>query len=291
MWRSRVYVPLFLFVIVILQIISTPVFAQDLRNRTEEMYPFGTVIIAKESLPDRVYESQRNKILISVIYFEKGTSKTVMSSMGTGFISESPGIIITVRHLLSEDSPMYDRVFMGTIVTDSAWINFPLSLVAVGERGTFKDMMALRTDVATMEKARIIGDVINPNPYGILLKTSKFVDAKVDGKKIYISGFAPVVTDYPDKNNQPIPVYTDLINFTFLAEITASISNMPVNKADTKKLFRLIDSAEPGFSGGKVMNSQGEVVGMTLAVTFSKNFVYVISSKDIKQFLKDHKIK
>ncbi|HEY4474390.1 MAG TPA: hypothetical protein VJC06_00480, partial [Candidatus Paceibacterota bacterium] len=81
--RGRVCVPLFLFVIVILQIISTPVFAQDLRNRTEEMYPFGTVIIAKESLPDRVYESQRNKILISVIYFEKGTSKTVMSSMGT----------------------------------------------------------------------------------------------------------------------------------------------------------------------------------------------------------------
>src|SRR3989344_3936178 len=85
--------------------IMVDLFVQYLRNRTEEMYPFGTVIIAKESLPDRVYESQRNKILISVIYFEKGTSKTVMSSMGTGFISESPGVIITVRHLLSEDSP------------------------------------------------------------------------------------------------------------------------------------------------------------------------------------------
>mgnify|MGYP001610987809 CR=1 FL=1 len=54
-------------------------------------------------------------------------------------------------------------------------------------------------------------------------------------------------------------------------------------------LYELRDSAEPGFSGGKVINNQGQTVGMTIAMT--KNFVYAISSKDIKQFLKDNKLK
>jgi len=56
-------------------------------------------------------------------------------------------------------------------------------------------------------------------------------------------------------------------------------------------MYRLRDSAEPGFSGGKVMNDQGQVIGMTIAVSISKNFVFVISSKDIKEFLKDNGLK
>lgn len=283
--------PLFLFLFVSLQLTTSPLFAQNLRNRTEEMYPFGTVIIAKEPLPDKVYESQKNKILVLVIYLEKGTSNIVMSSAGTGFVTESPGVIITARHLLTDMASMYDYVFMGRIITDSAWFSFPLSLIAMGGKGTFKDMMALTTDWETLEKAKIPGDIINPNPYGILLKTSKFADAKVDGKKIYISGFAPVVASYVDKDDQPVSISMDLINFTFPAELTATIINMPANKAGIKKLYRLIDSAEPGFSGGKVINEQGQVVGMTIAMSIAKNFVYVISSKDLKDFLKENKLK
>ena len=83
----------------------------------------------------------------------------------------------------------------------------------------------------------------------------------------------------------------DLINFTFPAEVTASITNMPVNKTGTKKIFRLLDSAEPGFSGGKVMNEDGKVIGMTVAATTANNFIYVFSSQDIKQFFKNNRLK
>ena len=297
---------LFVFLFASLQLITTPLFAQDLKNRTEEMYPFGTVIIAKEPLPDKVYQAQKNKIIVSVIFLEKGTSNAITSSVGTGFVTESPGVIVTARHLLNEALPEmekikaeriksnpkfdYEYMFMGTIITNTAWINFPLYLVAVGEKGTLKDIMVLRIDVATIQRAQIAGDIFNPNPYGMLLKTSKFADSKL-GEEVYISGFAPVTTEYLDKNNQPVSVYMDLINFTFPAEVTAPISDMPGNRAGIKKFYRLLDSAEPGFSGGKVINNDGYVTGMTIAMSIARNFVYVISSQDIKQFLKDNKIK
>lgn len=281
----------FLLLFALLQFFTSPLFAQNLKNRTEEMYPFGTVIIAKEPLPDKVYASQKDKIIVSVVYFEKGTSNIVMSSVGTGFVSKIPGIILTVRHLLVETVTAYDYVFMGTIVTDSARINFPLFLIAKGEAGTFKDLMVLKTDVETLVKARTDSDIVRPNPYSLLLRTSEFADAKVDGKKVYISGFAPTVSEYFNKNNQPTSVYVDLINFTFTAEITAPVIDMPINKLGIRKLFRLIDSAESGFSGGKVMNDNGQVIGMTIAASVARNFVYAISSKDIDQFLKDNKIK
>ncbi|GEM_PF-6906002 len=304
--KGRVCVPLFLFIFVISQLILPSIYAQALKNRTEDMHHFGKIIIASQALPDKVYEAQKNKVLVSVLFLEKGTSSVITTSLGTGYVSETPGVIITARHVLTEarveaekvkaekvksNSKFdYEYTFMGTIITDTAWINFPLSLVAIGETGTFKDIMALRTDIVTIQKAQMSGDVINPNPYSILMRTSKFADANI-GDKVYISGFAPVVGEYADKNNQPAFVYVDMINYTFLAEVTAKIEDMSVNKTGIKLLYRLHDSVEPGFSGGKVMNDNGQVIGMTISMTKSQNFIYLISSKDIEQFLKDNKIK
>jgi len=299
--KGRVCVLLFLFVF--LQIISTPTFAQDLHNRSEDMFHLGRVIIAKEPLPDRVFQAQKNKILVSVVFVEKGTDKVVNNSLGTGFLSEISGVIVTARHLLDmalvdmermknniiKSNPKfdYDYVFMGTIITRSEWINFPLSLVAIGEKGTFEDIMALRIDAQTMQRA---GEISVLNSYRILTKTLKFAESNV-GEVVYISGFAPVVSEYLDKSGVKTSVFVDLINHTFPAEVEAVISDMPVNRVGIEKIYRLRDSAEPGFSGGMVLNDKGEVIGMTIAVSISKNFVYAISSKDIEQFLKDNKVK
>ena len=302
---DRVCVLLFLFFLVPSQLFTTSLFAQDLRNRTEEMHHLGTVIISSESLPDKVYQAQKNKFIISVIFFEKDTDKIITSSVGTGFISHRPGVVITARHLLVEairevnaikterikSNPKFDYsyAFMGTIITSDQWLNFPLFLVATGEVGTMKDIMALRADVVTMEQARNLGELVIQNPLRMLLKTTEFADAKL-GEKVYITGFAPIETEYTDKNNKTSSVYIDFINYTFSAEVELLIYDMPVNRAGVRTLYRLRDSAEPGFSGGKVINGQGQVVGMTMASSPSRNFIYAISSKDIKAFLKDNKL-
>ena len=254
------------------------------------MHRMGTVIIAKEPLPDAVYRSQKDKILISATYFEKGTSKVVLSTSGTGFVPEISGLVITVRHLIKFEAD-YDYLFMGTIITDLEWINFPLYLVAKGETGTYKDIIVLRPDPITMEKAWGKYDLDNPNPYRMLLKTSELVDAKVDGKKVYISGFSSGVGEYLEADKQPTPILIDLVNFTFSTEITASITSMPVNRVGIKKLLRLSDGVEQGFSGGKVMNENGQVIGMTIAMSDAENFTFAFSSQDIKQFFKDHNLK
>ena len=101
--QGSVCVPLFLFIFVLSQLTATSLYAQDLKNRTEEMYPFGTVIISSESLPDKVYESQKDKIMVSVLFVEKGTNNVFINSVGTGFVPEkNPGVIVTVRHLLDK---------------------------------------------------------------------------------------------------------------------------------------------------------------------------------------------
>jgi len=308
--QGSVCVPLFLFIFVLSQLIATPLYAQDLKNRTEEMYPFGTVIISAESLPNKVYESQKDKILIEVIFVEKGTTNVFINSVGTGYVTETPGVVITVRHLLDrslidaeniknnkiKSNPNFDYayVFRGTIITNTAWIRFPLFLTAIGEKGTLKDIMALKADPRIMENARAVGDIFNPNPYSILMRTSKFADAKI-GEKVYISGFAPGTAEYLNENDEPIPVYLDLINYTFPAEVTALLPEMPGNKTGVKTIYRLAyrlnDGAEPGFSGGKVINKEGEIIGMTMAVSHEKTFIYILSSKDTKDFLKNNKLK
>lgn len=301
-----VCVPLFLFIFVLSQFVSTPLFAQDLRNRTADIFHMGRVIISSESLPDPVYESQKNKILISVLFIEKGHDTSFITSVGTGFVTENPGTIITARHLLDlsivdaekiksekiKSNPKFDYgyMFMGTIITDKEWLNFPLTLVAVGGKGTLKDVMALKVDSKTMEKAQMVGDTFYQNPLRLLMKTTKFADADI-GEKVYISGFAPSVAQYVDKNNQLVPVYADFIDHTFPAEVEAVITDMPGNKTGVKVLYRLRDHAEPGFSGGKVLNSQGQVIGMTVAASVSRNFIYALSSKDIRDFLKENKLK
>lgn len=303
---GRVCVLLFLFICVILQLTPTPLFAQDTRNRTSDMYHLGRIITSSESLPDRVYDAQKYKFFISVLYLEKGTDNVITSGTGSGFTSNIPGIILTARHVVSESIPEADKIktemmktnprfdytysFMGTIMTSERWVNFPLTLAATGEEGTFKDILALRVNMQTMLQARVAGDVINSNPLNILMRPSEFADANV-GDKVYISGFAPVVAGFKDKNKNPISVYVDLINFTFPAEVTAKIEDMPINKAGVKLLYRLRDGAEPGFSGGMVVNARGQVIGMTVAISSSKNFVYAISSKDIKDFLKDNRLR
>ena len=303
--KGSVCVSMFLFIFVLSQIIPNPLFAQDFRNRTENMYRLGTVIISSESLPDKVYEAQKNKFLITVIFFEKDTDNIITSSVGTGFISNHSGVVVTARHLLTEamreadalkverikTNPKfnYEYVFMGTIITPNQWLNFPLFLAATGEAGTMKDIMALRADVATMEKARDSGDLVFQNPLQRLLRTSEFVDAKL-GEKVYITGFAPIVVQYSDKNNKLAPVYIDLINHTFSAEVELPIPGTFGNRTGVKILYRLRDGAEPGFSGGKVLNSRGQIIGMTIATSFSRNFIYAISSKDIEDFLKDNKL-
>ena len=301
---SSVCVPLFLLVFLQFACPFT-VQAQNLKNRTEEMHRLGLVVISSENLPEEVYRTQKNKVVVTIVFTEKGTQNEIVTSMGSGFVGPKAGLIFTARHLLTQglteaeeikskkikNNPNFDYEydFMGTMITEETWTNFPLFIVATGKIDTYQDIILLRTDSETIQKARDIKNFSITNPHRILLNISRFADAKL-GEKVYVSGFSPLVGEYLDRTNKLTYIFMDLINYTFSAEITAQISDMSVNRKGVKMLYRLNNSAEPGFSGGMVLNTGGEVIGMSIAMSQSKNFVYAISSKDLREFLKTNKI-
>jgi len=263
------------------------------------------VVISSENLPEEVYRTQKNKVVVTIVFTEKGTQNEIVTSMGSGFVGPKAGLIFTARHLLTQglteaeeikskkikNNPNFDYEydFMGTMITEETWTNFPLFIVATGKIDTYQDIILLRTDSETIQKARDIKNFSITNPHRILLNISRFADAKL-GEKVYVSGFSPLVGEYLDRTNKLTYIFMDLINYTFSAEITAQISDMSVNRKGVKMLYRLNNSAEPGFSGGMVLNTGGEVIGMSIAMSQSKNFVYAISSKDLREFLKTNKI-
>lgn len=271
------------------------VHSQDLHNRTERVYGNDT-IIADEPLPDRVYRNHDNDIMVIVNFYmqEKGKKKIgLFHSMGNGSVV-IPGIIISARHVLTmaleELETMknqhreagivanYSYEIMGIIISeDPELFTFPLNLRAYEDTGSERDLMALEVPPEIMKRAFETSFVDQNHPTKILLTTVKFANAK-RGDKVYIVG-----TIYND---------FDILHYVFKAEVGAVLENMPANRRGLKRHYRLRGHAEPGFSGGPVLNEDGELTGVTIISTNGMNFIYeVSSSEDVKDFLKDNNIK
>lgn len=300
----------FLFLISI-SILPDNIQAQESDNRTKKIYHYGEVIYSDRPINNKVAAALKNKIMILTSFYildEKGGKyRYPFSSQGTGVVKDI-GLIVTSRHLIFGD--IEDEIkkwakqknialksleynIKGVIFNEDSWQEFQLILFAVEKPDSFKDVMVLKVNPKVIQEAisfegspRVNSMGIRmKNPYAILLSHIDFGEAKL-GDKVFITGLKTVFAPFSEKF-----ILIDLIDFTFHAEVSAEIIDMPVNTFGTKKLYRLRDSAESGFSGGMVLNNQGQLVGITIAMAESKNFVYAISSEDIKGFFKDHDIK
>lgn len=298
--QARYRVGVFLFLFVILQLIDVShVLAQ--KNRTETIFPFGEVLISNCDLPDKVYEQQRNKVMVIVEF--TGTENIYShTSFGTGEVA-LPGVIVTNRHVLlgginqlitygygyeldKDGFPQgigYSYKFYGLIRNEFGVYEFPLALKEMEKLDSERDIMALEIDINT----RIVagsGDNMTdqygssiPNPYKMLIQPLKFTENIAIADPVYVSGFTG-------------DGFIDTIDFTFCNQLSALIEDMPINKAGVKRYYRVYGEAEYGFSGGPAFNKDGEVIGISTKFG-GDNFLDVLSSKDIKEFLKDYKIK
>lgn len=270
--------------------------AQNLNGRSERMVGLGQVIIADAPLPEKVFQAQKHKIIVQVTLIDKNNPTFRQSSMGTGSIIGS-GTILTNRHVLDEAKTVmggreYISVFSGIILAETNLITIPLNLVGVGEVGTFKDFMVFQVGVEIMQRASQPNTPMEPNPYRILINDEMgLVDEIKVGAKVYLTGYSPVFGELKDANGRASAVYIDFINYTFPAEVVAKIEEMPMNRVGRlKRLYRLKDGAEPGFSGGMVFDERGRLVGITVSLSPAQNFVYVLSAEDIKDFLRDNRV-
>ncbi len=278
---------------------------QNLRNRTKELYNYGRIIIAQEPLPDEVYRAQYKKVAIIVELTGKnkpGDMTFPLTTTGTGFVAQVPGNIVVAAHVLHQPflrakSKGYDYKFdknnfpvgigysyqiTGVILNADGWFFFPLNLRAIERFGSERDIMALDIDAnarfLALNPNILINGRIADNPYQLLIQPLELVENAKVGDEAYTSGYS---ADF----------YYDIIDFTFKSEIAALIDEMPVNRHGARLLYRMLGHAEPGFSGGPTFNKDGKVIGLTISMSFGYNFATAISSKDIKDFLKNHNIK
>ena len=71
-------------------------------NRVERVSPFGEIIVAKESLPDAVFEARRRLVQLYVVLYESGKTDTpLVVSAGTAFCVK-PGYLLSSAHVLQE---------------------------------------------------------------------------------------------------------------------------------------------------------------------------------------------
>jgi len=301
----RIGVLLFLFVLS--QILATEAsFAHDFpatqQDRTKFTAPFGKVLYTDCDLPDAVKEQQSKKVLVLIRLKGTNGDSTTVVIFGTGIVA-APGVIVTSRHLLlngieelkkkgqydymlDDGLPKginFDYEIQGFVINEENTYKFPLTLKAMEEPSSLRDIMALEMDSRTKITART-REVFDeqtgrqvPNPYRNLLRPVIFTDNISIADPTYTSGFLG-------------DGYYDLIDFTLCGQLSASVENMPANKDGIKRAYRIYGKIEHGFSGGPSYNKEGEVFGLNTRLV-GYNFFHVLSSKDVLEFLKEHKIK
>ena len=289
-------VGVFLFFVLLHLGSALPTTAQDLSNRSERMVGLGEVVIADAPLPDKVFQAQKHKIIVQVTLIDRKDPSFRQVSMGTGTIIGA-GTILTNRHVWDGAKPAmagreYVSEFSGLILAENHIAEFPLRLVGVGEVGTFRDFMVLQTGPEIMQRAVPPNTPTEPNPYWILRNNEMGLVNKVKvGERVYLTGYSPVFSKINNADGLVFEAYIDFINYTFPAEVVAKIEEMPMNKMGrVKRLYRLKDGAEPGFSGGMCFNEKGHLVGITVLLSPAQNFVYVLSAEDIRDFLRANKV-
>ncbi len=293
------------------------------RSQTDERtkpvpYASDKIIIARNPLPPAVYMVQNKKILVAVRFFPKGTKpeEAPWSTNGTGFVV-APGVVTTARHILFDGIATverngmkpneYEYDFVGTIITSTGIINFPLTLAYTTDAQSLRGVMFLRVDAQTLQKATMppqLTSTVDPrqpniqivqpigieNPYRMLAEPLEFDDVNI-GDQVYVTGITPVSAPRVSTDGKITSILADIIDFTFEGEVVSVIENMPINKYGVQRMYRIHGNGEPGYSGGMLLTSKGKVAGFIEATSATSvqtgNFLFILSSKYIKNSLDD----
>lgn len=270
-----------------LLIFANPTFGQQF----EVVYPNGLIAIAKKSLPRQIYLSQKNVLKIVGEFSPKDQPNAQpMVVWGSGFIEKESGYVVSARHLLVEtamnlaeryNEPFkidkngvlrglnYDYRFYVVLYTATERLEYPLEVMAMSPMGTYADVILFKP----LKKIPVDGLILSSNVK--------------PGDKVYASGFTAQSTHYHKINGETVWITTDEIKFTAEHIILAGLKNKITASIGVNKLYRLAEPTQSGFSGGPVLNSAGQAVGMI--IERDTLFAFVISSDDIAAVVKSIK--
>ena len=281
------------------------------------LYDLGDVLISDEPLPLKVYESQKYKIVIITRLKTKNIFGVIHESggFGTGKIIR-PGVILSARHVINQEiredvkrgrpfsiesnglltSPNTSLEVSGILINEDSQVFFPLKPLKAGQVDTLMDLVALEipNDIIKLAKKGWLNEKITGNPFKPLLHTTEFSPDALVGDTVWVSGirmtqFSELKYNNLNKNKlEAREGFLTNIYYNFKGVITKRIENTEFNNEwGVKLIYEIRVNSEFGFSGGDVLDDQGRMVGTTILTTEKNNFIWAISSKDSKLFLKN----
>lgn len=226
-----------LFIGSIVTLVTFNFISLGLQDKTEEPLDDGieVVVTEEENAVIQVVESARNSVVsIAVTQLSFSTEQGIVdqsSNIGTGFVVDSNGIIVTNQHVVSNLETEYK-----VITTEGEEYN-----VIEIERDSSNDIAVLKID-ATGLPALNLGDS----------------DALLLGQTVIAIG-------------TPLGRYVGSVTTGIVSgldrDVTASAGWFGSTAKTYENVIQTDAAVNPGNSGGPLLNTSGEVVGVSFATT------------------------
>ncbi len=211
----------------------------------------GSVSAADVNLPPPVEESLKSRVFVKV--FPENFPN--QENYGSGFVISPEGHVATCYHLI--------YAFLGHFQKEGLVI----------EVRNFKGESALfGIHAENYKNDLIVLKVKNPKDAAKFNRPAKIADAfPRDGSEVYASGWT----------------FGGKFSATLKSVTLGRVDEFPYNGFIINQVVILDRQIIPGFSGGPVFNSKGEVVGMNLATGLGISVILPLEAlKEVKEALK-----
>lgn len=212
--------------------------------------------VVKKVSPSVVSIAVENKFLFDPFSFGQQGSQKGESGIGTGFVISREGLIITNKHVVSDDTQKYTAIIKANDGTEK---KLPVTKVS---RDPFNDLALIQVDG---------GDLIPVD-----LGDSDHLQV---GQKVIAIGNA-------------LGRFNNTVTTGVVSGLGRGVSPVDPSTGVAERLDDLIqtDAAiNPGNSGGPLLNSAGQVIGINSAVADAQNIGFALKINIAKQLISDFK--
>jgi S1-C subfamily serine protease len=219
----------------------------------------SSVLATDVNLPPLISKAIESRVLIQVFQENKETKEEILYTAGSGFVA-ADGYVITASHLF-KDQELFSFLGISAVKSD---------LVIKISRGPDKESTKAEIVAIDFKSDIALLKVADCSKTGPPVKLAESFPK--DGETVYLSGFWA-------------GFFNATISVVVLGEIKdgASYNGFKVNS------FIIDRTIPPGFSGGPVFNTKGELVGMNLFTVPNAGFGGILPLKPILEILKTKK--
>ena len=225
-------------------------------NQTQKVVNEESVVIdvVKKVSPSVVSIAVENQQQLLNPFFNFGQSTEQQSGIGTGFVVSKDGLILTNKHVVSESGAKYTAIIRGS---DDSERKLPIKKVNLDP---FNDLALVQVDANDLSPVEL-GDS----------------DHLQVGQSVIAIGNA-------------LGRFDNTVTTGVVSALGRAVSPIDPSTGVAERLDDLIQTdaaVNPGNSGGPLVNSAGQVIGVNTAVASAQNIAFAIKINVAKALISD----